>query len=102
MEEQKADRQVNNRISKNNKGQPYQPQARRGTQITKQNGGSMRENMVNKGSFRARNRNKTAGSGRYGNSRNRAEETIEDIKRDIMRIEKEIELEIKEIRSLKL
>lgn len=40
------------------------------------------------------------GSSRYG--RNRADETIEDIRTDIMRIEKEIELEIKEIRSLKL
>jgi hypothetical protein len=33
--------------------------------------------------------------------RNRAEETIDDIKHDILRLEKEIELEIREIRSLK-
>lgn len=42
-------------------------------------------------------------SGRHtGNYKSRAEETIDDIKQDIIRIEKEIELEIKEIRSLKL
>ena len=41
--------------------------------------------------------------GRYGNSlRNKPEETIEDIKEDIVRLEKEIELEIKDIKSLKL
>lgn len=34
--------------------------------------------------------------------RTKSEETVEDIKTDIQRIEKEIELEIKEIRSLKL
>lgn len=40
---------------------------------------------------------------KYGNSlRNRAEETIDDIKEDIIRIEKEIDLEIKEIKSMKL
>jgi CCR4-NOT transcriptional regulation complex NOT5 subunit len=38
---------------------------------------------------------------RYRN-RVKAEETIDDIKEDIVRIEKEIELEMKEIRSLKL
>jgi len=32
----------------------------------------------------------------------KAEETIDDIKTDILRIEKEIELELKEIRSLRL
>ncbi|MGE5613951.1 MAG: hypothetical protein ACM3XR_06045 [Bacillota bacterium] len=42
-------------------------------------------------------------SGRHqGNYKNRSEETIDDIKQDIIRLEKEIELEIKEIRSLKL
>lgn len=39
--------------------------------------------------------------GRY-NNRVKAEETVEDIKADIHRIEKEIQLEIKEIKSLKL
>jgi hypothetical protein len=42
-------------------------------------------------------------SGRsHESSRNKSEETIEDIKQDIIRLEKEIDLEIKEIRSLKL
>jgi hypothetical protein len=36
------------------------------------------------------------------NYRGRSEETIEDIKQDIIRLEKEIDLEIKEIKSLKL
>jgi len=41
-------------------------------------------------------------AGRHGGSyKNREEETIDDIRRDIERIEKEIELEIKEIRSMK-
>jgi hypothetical protein len=39
---------------------------------------------------------------RVGALRNRADETIDDIKEDIIRIEKEIDLEIKEIRSMKL
>ncbi|MCX7841553.1 MAG: hypothetical protein N2489_00570 [Clostridia bacterium] len=38
---------------------------------------------------------------RYGN-KSKAEETAEDIKADILRIEKEIDLEIKEIKSLRL
>lgn len=37
-----------------------------------------------------------------GNGRVKTEETIEDIRTDIARIEKEIELELKEIRSLRL
>lgn len=36
------------------------------------------------------------------NNRIKTEETVDDIKEDIIRIEKEIDLEIKEIRSLKL
>lgn len=35
-------------------------------------------------------------------NRIRAEETVDDIKTDIVRIEKEIELEIKEIKSMRL
>jgi len=104
MDEQKNERQVNNRYNKNyNKNQPHgQSQARRGAQASKQNGGNMREGISNKGFYRDRNRNKSTGSGRYANNRGRAEETIDDIKKDIVRIEKEIELEIKEIKSLKL
>jgi len=36
------------------------------------------------------------------NNRVKADETVDDIREDIARIEKEIDLEIKEIRSLKL
>ena len=45
-----------------------------------------------------------SGRGRYSSpdSLVKAEETIDDVKADILRIEKEIELEIKEIQSLKL
>lgn len=77
--------------------------------------GHPRENSQNRGYYRDRNREgdrdtqprqyaaASSSGGRYGNSlRNRAEETIEDIKEDIIRLEKEIELEIKEIKSLKL
>lgn len=39
---------------------------------------------------------------RYSNQKIKVDETIEDIKADIIRIEKEIELEIKEIKTLKL
>lgn len=35
-------------------------------------------------------------------TRNRGDETVDDIKNDILRIEKEIDLELKEIRSLRL
>jgi len=52
------------------------------------------------------NSNRQAGSNRsYFSRYNRRiteEETVEDIKMDISRIEKEIKLEIKEIRSIKL
>lgn len=75
------------------------------------NEGHSREGMQQRGYYRERNRDadrdlqhKHSGQsyGKYGNAqRNRAEETIDDIKQDIIRLEKEIELEIKEIRSLK-
>jgi len=54
--------------------------------------------------FRGRdNHNRNNYQNRYNMTRNKLEEeTVEHIKEDIMRIEKEIELEIKEIRSLKL
>lgn len=74
--------------------------------------GRSRENAQPRGYYRDRNREADkdtqarqhggTGFGRHSNApRNRAEETIEDIKQDIIRLEKEIELEIKEIRSLK-
>lgn len=69
-------------------------------------GSYQRENNFHKGngyrkdSSQSRN---TGGGYSYRNSgRARAEETVEDIKSDIVRIEKEIMLEIKEIRGLKL
>ena len=45
--------------------------------------------------------NSISSSSKYS-YRNRAEETIDDIKEDILRIEKEIDMEIKEIKNLKL
>jgi hypothetical protein len=64
-----------------------------------------RENKYNKnprrdGHYRQNYVNKSTQS-RYRN-RVKAEETIEDIKEDIIRIKKEIELEMREIRSLRL
>lgn len=87
--------------------QPHnQSQPRRPVQSSKPQAekidGNTRENAPNKGYYRDRNRNKPVNSGRFINNRNKAEETIDDIKEDIVRLEKEIELEIKEIKSLKL
>jgi hypothetical protein len=57
-----------------------------------------RDNSRQKGYHRDKGKN----YGRYAHTgKSREEETIDDIKRDILRIEKEIELEIKEIRSMK-
>lgn len=70
-----------------------------------------RENGQQRGYYRDRVRDNDrdpqprqhSASGRYGNiTKNRVEETIDDIKLDIIRLEKEIDLEIMEIRSLKL
>jgi len=65
-----------------------------------------RDNSRQRGYYRDRgkggDRDHQKHSGRHGNThKGREEETIEDIRRDIERIEKEIELEIKEIRSMK-
>jgi hypothetical protein len=81
---------------------------------TERQEGFVRESAPNR-HFRDRNRDKdgerdnqqrpfsNAAGGRFSSiSRSRAEETIDDIKEDIIRLEKEIDLEIKEIRSLKL
>lgn len=63
-----------------------------------------RENSRQRGYYRDKgkgaDRDHQKYSGRHTH-KSREEETIEDIKRDIERIEKEIELEIKEIRSMK-
>lgn len=68
-------------------------------------GGRPREGGQNRGYYRdnqQRPHTSSQPSGPRYSSRNRVEETIDDIKEDIIRIEKEIEMEIKEIKSLKL
>ena len=66
---------------------------------------SQRENTPGKAqarnAFYKQNQSNQHSEQKY-NNRAKAEETVEDIREDIARIEKEIELEIKEIRSLKL
>jgi len=85
----------------------------RGKYLNKSNstGGSSRDNNFQKDSSYQRSSyaNRESGvrhgynnSSSKGNSRVKSEETIEDIRTDIARIEKEIELELKEIRSLRL
>jgi hypothetical protein len=73
--------------------------------------GFQKEGGQNKGFYRSREserdsqpRQRTVqpSGSRYSGPRIRAEETIDDIKEDIIRLEKEIELEMKEIKSLKL
>jgi len=59
------------------------------------------ENFNDKRNKKQRVKSNYSQKPRY-NKNIRAEETIDDIKVDITRIEKEIQLEIKEIRSLKL
>lgn len=89
----------------------FQPGPRNNNRGARTNETQPRENGQQRGYYRDRVRDNDrdsqprqhSASGRYGNiTRNRAEETIDDIKLDIVRIEKEIDLEIKEIRSLKL
>lgn len=71
--------------------------------------GFQKEGGQNRGFYRNNERDnqprqrivQSSGS-RYGGPRSKAEETIDDIKEDIIRLEKEIELEMKEIKSLKL
>lgn len=68
---------------------------------------SQRENSQRDGGrpyYRDNQRQHSSSQGQYQRNagRSRTEETIEDIVMDISRIEKEIELEIKEIKSLRL
>lgn len=73
-------------------------------QDSREQGGS-KESIFNKSSRRdsfCRQSHVNKGSQAKYSSRVKAEETIEDIKEDINRIEKEIELEMKEIKSLRL
>ena len=96
-------RQEYNRRGNNQGGLPERGQKNAHEQ------GAYRENAQN----RNFSRDNTAGNpARYNKNaqhapaknfvRVKAEETVEDIKRDIQRIEKEIQLELKEIRGLKL
>jgi len=92
----------------------HQPADKGNSNTSKVRERDSRDNTQSRGYYRNKNKDNSRGndnpqrqhssSGRYGgnNHRSRAEETIDDIKEDIVRIEKEIELEIKEIRSLKL
>ena len=75
-----------------------QPQYKSAANVSRRHSERYDGSSKDTGSGKYNNRNR-----RYGNSlRNKPEETIEDIKDDIVRLEKEIELEIKDIRSLKL
>lgn len=67
----------------------------------KSKGNRKRQDYSNKRTKKGRTRGKYSSKSRY-NKRFRANETIDDIKTDIARIEKEIKLELKEIRSTKL
>jgi hypothetical protein len=82
--------------AKNPQQNTYEPRSRDGGQQRGHNRDRSRE-MISQ-------RSRQSGfSGRSpDNYRSRSEETIEDIKQDIIRLEKEIDLEIKEIKSLKL
>lgn len=81
-------------------------------QNNSQERGSFRENNQSNQSNQSKNfhRDNNAPRQNFSNqnsppryiNRIRAEETVEDIRRDISRIEKEIELEIKEIKSLRM
>ena len=73
--------------------QPHQSQPRNVSQASR----TMPEKHEGHGRY-YRDRN----NDRFSSVRNRADETIDDIKEDIVRLEKEIDLEIKEIRSMKL
>lgn len=117
---QKAEHQVrgrmNNSFGQNQRGQSSHQQG--GTQSDgakgyrdaqgRSNGQSMKGQQERY--YREKNRESDRDNHHKGSSgsrfvniiKNRAEETIDDIKEDILRLEKEIELEIKEIRSLKL
>jgi len=81
--------------------------------LTNHHENNPREAGQGKGYYRDRNKDTERDSqprqhplptgGRYSpNLRNKPEESIDDIKEDIVRLEKEIELEIKDIKSLKL
>ena len=91
--------QNNNQIQNKNNEQVAKAQNER------PEGGRPREGGQNRGYYRdsqQRQHSSSQPSAPRYSSRNRVEETIDDIKEDIVRIEKEIEMEINEIKSLKL
>ena len=64
-------------------------------------------NERNNNYYKKRNSNRRNGfrqnrNNNFNRNKPRALETIEDVKQDIIRIEKEIELEIREIKNVKL
>jgi len=116
--QQKAEHQGRGRIN-NGYGQSqrgYSSQQQAGTQADgakghkdaqgRSNGQGIRSQQYHREKTRDGERDslyKGLSGGRISNIiKNRAEETIDDIKEDILRLEKEIELEIMEIRSMKL
>lgn len=97
--------QVQPRNTQQNQNQRTQPERHEAVQK------EGTQNTQNKGFYRGRDNDRDnqprqrvvqSSASRYSGPRAKAEETIEDIKEDIIRLEKEIELEMKEIRSLKL
>ncbi len=104
--------QANNKDSSNgSQNQGHQSGPRNNNHGSRSHDGYNKESNQSKGYYRDRNRedrdtqsrrHSSSSCGKHSNmKRNRAEETIDDIKHDILRLEKEIELEIREIRSLK-
>lgn len=82
-------------------GQEQQAPGREQVQARERGNGARNYHRESSSSASRDNLPRTGNSSRYG-SKSRAAETIDDIKIDIARIEKEIELEIKEIRSMRL
>ncbi len=91
--------QKDNRTDNKQGAKPKRP-------YTSRDGGKHREGNYKRGGGYKKSNTKSgySGGGYRGRSFRgvRAEETVEDIKTDIRRIEKEIKLEIREIRGLKL
>lgn len=117
-EYQRKDNPVNNYRQNNNRSNNHVNQQgqsstaaypQNGSQPRNQRGPQEQGNRRENGNYRSYNRDNYQRQGhpyqnsgpRY-NQRIRADETIDDIKMDISRIEKEIELELKEIKSLRL
>jgi hypothetical protein len=85
----------------NNSNNTFGGRGRRNTNSQASNRENTPGKAPSKSSYFRQNHSNQYSTQKY-NSRIRTEETVDDIKEDIARIEKEIDLEIKEIRSLKL